>query len=461
LFIVCDTFVAMSHATKDGSVIFGKNSDRHPNEAHRLLMIPRATHSAGAQVKCTYISVPQVRQTHAVLLSKPFWIWGAEMGANEHGVVIGNEAVFTKVPYDKEQGLLGMDFIRLALERAATANEALDVMIELLETYGQGGNSTCFGKFFYHNSFLIADPSQAWVFETAGQHWAAEKVQDIRSISNMLSIGDRWDRASSELVSHAISKGWCKNEQTFNFSECYSDLIYTNFGAGKHRSCRTGELLLSHQGEIDVPYAMHVLRDHGPEADENWQPGKGIVGAEVCMHASFGPVRGSQATGSMISHLASSGHTHWVTGTSAPCTSVFKPVWIDSGLPDFGPEPAGLYDAHTVWWRHENLHREILRDYAARIKVIKAERDHLEADFLARVEELAGEPFEARAAFTQNCFDEGEMNEARWLAAVIDLPIKNRRPRLDQIAWQNFDRKANRASTHQEQLTAFPIRHRE
>ena len=59
--------------------------------------------------------------TNAVLLGKPYWIWGAEMGANAHGVVIGNEAVFTRVPHEKQPGLIGMDLLRLGLERADTA----------------------------------------------------------------------------------------------------------------------------------------------------------------------------------------------------------------------------------------------------------------------------------------------------------------------------------------------------
>ncbi len=441
---MCDTFVALSNATRDGSVIFGKNSDRQPNEAHELILIPRATHPKGAQVECTYIHVPQVVETNAVLLSKPFWIWGAEMGANEHGVVIGNEAVFTKEPYDKKPGLIGMDFIRLALERAATADEALDLMIELLENYGQGGNAMFSQKMFYHNGFLIADPKGAWIFETAGKHWAAEKVRDVRTISNLISIGSTWDRASSDLVSHAVSMGWCKNPEAFNFSDCYSDLVYTKFAAGVHRSCRIGDLLHENIGEIDVPFAMKTLRDHGPQADDDWLPGKGLVGAEVCMHASFGPVRGSQTTGSMISHLTAEGHTHWVTGTSATCTSVFKPVWMDAGLPNLGPSPTEIYEEATLWWRHENLHREILRDYSHRIKLIEVERDALEDQFINKVENWYQKPVEARHLLTKQCFEDVESVEAKWLARMLDLPPVRKRPFLDQIAWQGFDRKARR-----------------
>lgn len=443
---MCDTFVALGSATRDGSVIFGKNSDRDPNEAHELVLIPHTLHPEGADVACTYISVPQVRETNAVLLSKPFWIWGAEMGANEQGVVIGNEAVFTKVPYDKEPGLIGMDFLRLALERASTADEALDVMIELLETYGQGGNCGFSHEMYYHNGFLIADPQDAWVFETAGKHWAAEKVQDVRSISNVISIGSRWDRSSPDLVSHAISMGWCKNEEEFDFGDCYSDLIFTKFSAGQHRLCRTDEMLHKNFGEIDIPFAMSLLRDHGPNADDSWQPGKGLVGAEVCMHASFGPVRISQTTGSMISHLTTEQKTHWLTGTAAPCTSVFKPVWIDSGLPELSPSPKGAYDAATLWWRHENLHREILRDYAARISMIQPERDALEGEFLAQLPREEKQSIIERSAFTRNCFEGSQLAEAEWLMAVMDATIKNRRPLLDQLTWKKLDKEAGRPS---------------
>ena len=85
---MCDTLVSLGN---DG-VLFAKNSDRDPNEAQVLRWHAAADHEPGTEVACTWISVPQVPHTHGVLLSQPWWMWGAEIGANEHGVVIGNEA---------------------------------------------------------------------------------------------------------------------------------------------------------------------------------------------------------------------------------------------------------------------------------------------------------------------------------------------------------------------------------
>lgn len=114
---MCDNFVVLPPATGDRSVVFGKNSDREPNEAQVLEYHPPDCHAPGARVKCTYLEISQIRETLGTILCRPFWMWGAEMGANEKGVVIGNEAVFTRMPLNRGQALTGMDLLRLALER--------------------------------------------------------------------------------------------------------------------------------------------------------------------------------------------------------------------------------------------------------------------------------------------------------------------------------------------------------
>ena len=89
---MCDTFLALQPVTEDGAVIFGKNSDREANEAQALEYHPAREYRAGTRLQCTYIEIPQAPATRAVLLCRPFWMWGAEMGANAAGLVIGNEA---------------------------------------------------------------------------------------------------------------------------------------------------------------------------------------------------------------------------------------------------------------------------------------------------------------------------------------------------------------------------------
>lgn len=66
---------------------------------------------------------------------------------------------------------------RLGLERSSSATEALEVITQLLEKYGQGGPcSKSDPTLVYHNSFIIADATTAWVLETSGKHWVAEQI---------------------------------------------------------------------------------------------------------------------------------------------------------------------------------------------------------------------------------------------------------------------------------------------
>ncbi|CAG2173170.1 unnamed protein product, partial [Oppiella nova] len=107
----CDTFVVLPPMTAHKLTIFGKNSDRPNGEVQEIVYYPRNTYESGSKTECTYISIESTPQTYAVMLSKPSWMWGSEMGSNEFGLCVGNEAVWTQLngPNDEEERLLGMD----------------------------------------------------------------------------------------------------------------------------------------------------------------------------------------------------------------------------------------------------------------------------------------------------------------------------------------------------------------
>ncbi len=305
---MCDTFVALGPATADGSVVFGKNSDRPAGERQNVRFFAAGRHPPGAMVRCTYVGLPQAPRTFAVLVSKIDWMWGAEMGANERGVVIGNEAVWTREPAGPP-ALLGMDLVRLGLERGATAGEALGVITGLLERFGQGGAcAESDPSFTYHNAFLIADASEAWVLETAGRHWAAEKVtSDFRNISNGLTIRADFDLCSAGLREHARGRGLHDGEGKFDFAAVFS--------AGPvdpdpySRQARGQGLLSEHRGRITPDVMMAILRDHE---------------SGICMHGPF------ETTASMVSRIERRGDArHWFTGAPHPCRVPFRAYSFD------------------------------------------------------------------------------------------------------------------------------------
>ncbi len=435
---MCDTFVALSSATRDNSVIFGKNSDREPNEAQVLEYHPGQIFKKDDKATCTYITIPQVKKTNGVLICRPFWMWGAEMGTNDKGVVIGNEAVFTKMTPAKKPALTGMDMLRLALERAASAEQAIEVIIGLLADWGQGGICGYEDKHLvYHNAYIVADNDQAWVLETSGPLWAALKIKDVYSISNGLTIEETFDRHHPDLMDHARKKGWLKKGETFNFKKCYSDWLFTTFSASRTRRSCSYDLLKARNGDMDIPYAFEILRSH---RTKDYHPSFPLLLDSVCAHAGNSLTRNSSTTGSLVAHLASDQNTFWATGTAGPCTGIFKPVWMgdDKVLPDIGPPPRGVYNPETLWWHHEKLHRSILKDYT-RILSYKADRDALEASFLKKAY-----GFEEKSNFETTCraFEKSRTSTDEWIKKVASTPAKPSKNIVFNQYWKKQNKKA-------------------
>ncbi len=441
---MCDTIAATGSATAQGVTLFGKNSDREPNEAQNLCHIIGQHHKPGTSLKCTYISIPQVEKTHTVMLSRPFWMWGAEMGVNEHGLAIGNEAVFTKVPYEKGPGLIGMDLVRLALERGATARQAVDIITDLIAAHGQGGNCGYTNKLFYHNSFLLADPDSVWVLETAGQHWAAKQVDGIYSISNKITIESTWDIASEDLVSFAVEKGWCRSEQDFSFARCYSDFLYTTFSSSQYRRSRTMELLDDSRGALDAHDFFAILRDHGDIPPDSFSPDQGFFRSNICNHASWGPVRVSQTTGSMVSMLATGSSIHFVTGTSAPCTSLFKPVWIDTPVPELsGKISTGkTFDSNSLFWAHEKVHRRAMKNYQQSMQEIIPKRMEREAELVNQALSAMTSDREDRRLIMNKAFKDGDDFDRFCHDAIASIPAAGSAGFLYSRAWKKWNKEA-------------------
>ena len=352
---MCDT---MGKLLPNGRALFGKNSDRSPNEPQVLYYYPAMTHSKNSQL-ATYIKVDQVERTKAIILSQPSWLWGGEMGVNECGVCIGNEAVFTKGSYDAI-GLTGMDMLRLALERSENAKMAVGILIHLLERYRQGGNCGYDHKFYYDNSFLVMDGKEMYVLETSGTDWVYKKTS-CAAISNRLSI---------KKDGTVYSNGVC------NFTQKHLEPVYSHFSQSANRKslCASAIEKASSVEDIFVALRMHS-HDKDPLCNAS-------VGSP-CMH--YGGLVGDHTTNSLVVEWDENGKmTLWTTGRSTPCISLFKPF-------AFGNVTAPIFEAKdknavSYWLEAETFHRKLLGFKLP--KEYYDERNALEAEYLKQNKNL-------------------------------------------------------------------------
>jgi dipeptidase len=371
---MCDTLVLR----QQGVGWLAKNSDREAAEPQRLLRLPAVRGDGARQVRTTYIDVAQAADRHAVIISQPSWIWGAEMGVNEHGLAIGNEAVFTRLTARQGQALLGMDLLRLALERAGSAREGVAVISEHLEQYGQAGPAGYRDKHFrYDSSFLLADPQEAWVLETAGSLWAAKKVENW-AISNALTLGHEFDLGSKDLPDQARKLGCWNGKGDFHFARAFDTRLLPWIGGAHQRRALNQQFLASCPATAGWHELAAALRSHGRRQDDFARHNN----RQVCLHAgSFW--RPSQTTASLIARLDASPPRMLATATSAPCLSLFQPLAFAYGAgADLFSDAADPLE-QSRWWRFEAVHRRALGDAGFR-HALRASRDQLEARLLAQ-----------------------------------------------------------------------------
>lgn len=368
---MCDTLCAIGN----GRTLFAKNSDRPSTEAQ--VVEGFAPRNAGGMVRTQYLEISD-EGSCSVVGSRPVWLWGFEHGVNEHRVAIGNEAVYTEQDgTSRDPALIGMDLVRLGLERGRTAAEAVDVMTALLETHGQGGDCYESGG-TYSSSFLVADPHEAWLLETGGRTWAAKRFDSGAAISNRISLRDDWDLASADV------------EPGGDFDRFRHPEVGTRFADVRLAASRA---CLARGASALAPrdLAAH-LRHHGerpwgaPGADVfdvSGLPerGAGDAAFTICMH-----VRGAATTNAgMVCELPDSPARPlraWVA-LGSPCASVFVPIFPPEGVP-------GCLSDEKTWRRFAALRDRVESDASA-LAAIRSVLGPLEAELWAGADTAAGD----------------------------------------------------------------------
>jgi len=403
---MCDSVVVTGLSTADGTTLFAKNSDRHAEECQPFVQHPAAYHPRGATVRCTHTTISQVAETYRVMGHSPWWVWGFEHGVNEYGVAIGNQAIFSREPVETEPGLIGMDLVRLGLERGRDAREALEVIAGLLESHGQGGEGFGPGEAGYHNSFMLADPEQAWIFETFGRRWAARRVDDVAALTNHITLDSGWEIGSRDLEATVREAGWWTQQGRVDVAEAFRNPAVPGF-ISEGRLRRSQELLQSGRGKHDAASMMELLRDHGGPGElppVALQPDE-EARYTLCMHGD----KVGTTTASLVAPLPTDRTAPWPVWVSfaSPCTGFFIPVYIDGVIPaalaQGGQHADGGADT-GAWWTFHQLHECASRDYAHAMPILTAgwralderiESDRVRTETDARALAVAGERVEA------------------------------------------------------------------
>lgn len=426
--VSCDSLVALGSRTATGATIFAKNSDRPAAECQPLFQTGRRRPGAGAKLRCQSIEIDDVPETFALVGARPSWLWGLEHGVNERGVAIGNHTIFTRDPV-ADTGLLGMDLVRLGLERGATAGAAVEVLVELIERHGQGGSGYADTHWPYHNSFLVADAREAFLLEASASRWALKRATSgVLSASNHASIGTDWEKLGHDAIEHAIARDWWPEPTgvRFDFARAYRSLEIAPPVISAGRYATTCNALAG--PAMDVAAVQRTMRDHYDGGDVH------VPGAmpdneryfSVCMHAD--PV--GTTTASMVVELhgdPSRPLMVWMALTN-PCVSPYLPVFVDAPLPvelmqgEADPKSGG------AWHRFKALLTEVEKDFGLRGPVVRGFWREFEDDvkdetaaFLAALPAPGADRVRAEAAHAQATWDRASKALAEITARVRTL----------------------------------------
>jgi secernin len=238
-----------------------------------------------------------------------------------------------------------MELLRFGLERASTAQEALQEMTRLVSAFGQGRCDGCPGSASYDNIYMIADANEAFVLLTAGYEWAWERVKSSTlSISNIGQVGVEADSISPTAHTTAIALGLWNGTGAFpGFASVYGNSSAAQ--SGRQRQARSSYLLQS-SAQLSIEDMMDILSDHGVgnqprQPTPRWSDDQ--HNPELCAHGAGPPPSAEYHTAaSLVADLPdlsgsnrlpynSSSNSNrlpvFFHSLSNPCSSIFYPVF--------------------------------------------------------------------------------------------------------------------------------------
>jgi secernin len=381
----CDMVVALGRATVDGGTLFGQNSDRSAGRWHVLRRTAGRTCAADEKVRTRFLELPQARQTFTVLGSQPEGWWGYTHGLNEHALAVGFVPLRSKLTGGR-RGLLAADLVRLVLERGRTARAAVDTLTELVERHGQGATPGMTGA-EGDAAFLLADPTEAFVVETAGDYWVSQQALEVRAVSNLSTIHQDWDRIARGLAAEAFDQGWWPADGSkVNFADAFAECPIGQ-GSALRRWGRATCLLEHHNGRIDPALVRRLLTDHYEGTHFEVDPLASLHGpVPLCQHGAAG-----HATAASFMAQLGPGPDQLPRAWCAfgpPCLSLYLPVFLTGDLPRAytqapgGPVAglAGRMDRLATRLREEPGQWEVLR---GRFGALQARLDQEAREFAA------------------------------------------------------------------------------
>ncbi len=393
---------------------------------------------------------------------------------NEHQVMIGETTFTGRKELAGPSGTVDYgSLMYIALERAKTAREAIDVITKVVDEYGYASTG---------ESFSIADPNEAWIFEIIGKGkgqkgavWVAVKVPDgmISAHANQARIRQfplndpKTAIYSKDLISFAREKGFFKGEdKNFSFVDAYCPVSFGSLRGCEgrvwsvfNRACPSQKismdfvkavlgakpmpLCVKPDQKLDVHDVMELMRDHftgtdfdmtqdvgaGPyKLPYRWRPMGFKVGDQDYIHER---AISTQQTGwSMVAQARSwlpnpIGGVLWFGVDDTYCT-VYVPMYAGiKEAPKAFAVGTGNFDSFSwdsAFWTFNFVSNYTYSRWSDMIVDVQKVQRELEGKFLAEQDEIdaaAKKLFEqspglAKDYLTQYSAKQTELTMARW-----------------------------------------------